>query len=656
MLGCLDPGGQCGFQPELLSHCHEPPTLRPPMTETEENEKSPHEPELERIIEMIRTTHNFDVRGYKRSTLYRRIRKRIADSGVPGLEEYRARLEADRLEFTHLINTILINVTEFFRDPEAWQYVQEECLRPLIHRRGTGQPLRFWSVGCATGQEPYSLAICLAELLEDRNLREVKIYATDLDEEALTRARAGIYGPDDMRNVSPERRERYFEELPGGHYLIRRELRSSVIFGRHNALVDPPISRQDLLICRNLLIYFDTATQQQLLPRFHYALREEGYLFLGKAETLMSRSMLFRPLEPRFRVFQRVPQEGPAEALLGALETRKVVNDPGSGKGQDLQNYTLHALVDQAIDPLILLDASGRITMASTSARELFRLKDLPLGMNVAELDESLRPMALRLAIEDARTTGRPTEVEEVRLPHADGSPRYLQLRVCPILEPNGGLIQMAIWARDLTEEHHLADELIRARQELETVSEELQTTNEELETTNEELQSTNEELETTNEELQSTNEELETTIEELQCTNEELETANDELRAGQEALNSLTRHQETVLAALRLGLITVNLDLVVTGWNRTCEEMWGIRESEALQRDLFSLDIGLNFQSFRSSLKGMLADGRPSKPALMHAINRRGKPIQCQVRINPLTNESGVIGGMLIIEEIEER
>ena len=625
------------------------------MTEPEETEKSPHEPELERIIEMIRTTHGFDVRGYKRSTLYRRIRKRIADSGAADVAEYQARLAADHREYTHLLNTVLINVTEFFRDPEAWQYVQSECLQSLVQRRGSGEPLRFWSVGCATGQEPFTLAICLAELLGDRGLRDVKIYATDLDDDALTYARAGIYGPDEMRNVSPERMERFFEAMPGGRSQIRRELRSSVIFGRHNVLVDPPISRQDFLVCRNLLIYFDTETQQQLLPRFHYALREEGYLFLGKAETLMSRSMIFRPLEPRYRVFQRVPQEGAAEAMLGGLDARKLARVSSPGNGQDLENYTLHALFDQAIDTLMLLDPSGRIMMASSGARELFRLKDIP-GLNFAELDEPLRPVALRLAVEDTRTTGRSAEVEVVALPHQDGSRRYIQVRVCPILDPNGNLIHMVLWGRDLTEQHHLSDELVRARQELENVSEELQTTNEELETTNEELQSTNEELETTNEELQSTNEELETTIEELQCTNEELETANDELRAGQEALNTVSRHQETVLAALRLGLITVDRELTVIGWNHTCEDLWGLRESEALHRDLFSLDIGVNFQALRPALTKMLADGTPSESVQMRAVNRRGKAILCQVRVNPLKSEDGISGGMLIIEETPER
>lgn len=626
------------------------------MSEPEEHDRHQRDPELEHIIEKISTEHGFDVRGYKRSTLYRRIRKRISDAGVTSPEEYLFRLETDRLEYAQLINTILINVTEFFRDPEAWQYLQKECLPALLRRRGPGQPIRCWSVGCATGEEAYSLAICLIEELGERPLGDVKIYATDMDEGALAPARAGIYGPEDVRNVSPERLTRFFEELPGGRYMIRRELRSSVIFGRHNVLVDPPISRQDILVCRNLLIYFDAETQKQLLPRFHYALRDEGILFLGKAETLMTRSMLFRPVEPRYRIFQRVPQAGSTETMHSNLELRRLARESGPGRGLDLQNYTLHALVEQAIDPLLVLDANGRFQMASISAREIFRLSENIAGRSFAELDESLRPTQLRLALEDARTTGRPMPVDLVRLLQPDGEPVYLRFLVCPVLDPSGALMQILVWGRNVTEEHQLSEELEKTRQELETISEELQTTNEELETTNEELQSTNEELETTNEELQSTNEELETTIEELQSTNEELETSNDELRAGQEVLNTVTRYQDMVLSALQLGLIVVNRDCVVTGWNRTCEDLWGIREEEAVGKELFSLDVGLNFQSLRPALGTVLSSGTATEPISMGAINRRGKPIVCDLRINPLMDGDSISGGMLLIDNARER
>src|SRR5262245_33918606 len=213
--------------------------------------KNAREQELERVIEKVSTEHGFDVRGYKRTTLYRRVRRRMADAGCPTVDDYLVRLESNRHEYSQLINTILINVTEFFRDPEAWTFLERECLPPLLRRKPAGEPVRAWSAGCATGEEAYSLAIALADALGDRSLRAVKIYATDIDEGALATARAGVYTPEQVGTIPPERVERHFEELQGGRYSIRRDLRSCVIFGQHNVLVDPPISRLDLLVCRN---------------------------------------------------------------------------------------------------------------------------------------------------------------------------------------------------------------------------------------------------------------------------------------------------------------------------------------------------------------------------------------------------------------------
>jgi two-component system CheB/CheR fusion protein len=297
-----------------------------------ESHRPRREPGLEEVIDRLSMEHGFDVRGYKRTTLYRRLRKRMQELGCPSPEDYLLLLETDRREHVELINTILINVTGFFRDPEAWQFLQEQCLSRLVRRRAEGEPIRVWSVGCATGEEAFSVAIAFAELMEQRSLRELKVYATDLDEDALTTARAGTYGHGELKSLSPERLGRYFDELPSGRYQVRRELRSTVIFGKHNALSDPPISRLDLVVCRNLMIYFDLETQQQLLSRLHYALRDEGYLFLGKAETLMTRSLLFRPLEPRFRIFQRVPQQGLSEDLLGSIHVRRRLRDAPDAK------------------------------------------------------------------------------------------------------------------------------------------------------------------------------------------------------------------------------------------------------------------------------------------------------------------------------------
>jgi two-component system, chemotaxis family, CheB/CheR fusion protein len=633
----------------------------------EAEQAEPHrparEPGLEAVIDRLSVEHGFDVRGYKRTTLYRRLRKRMQELGCPAAEDYLLLLETDRHEHVELINTILINVTGFFRDPEAWQFLQEQCLPRQVRRRSAGEPIRVWSVGCATGEEAFSVAMALAEVMEQRSLRDLKIYATDLDEDALSKARAGTYSQSELKNLSQERLDRYFDQLPSGRYQVRRELRSTVIFGKHNALSDPPISRLDLIVCRNLMIYFDIGTQQQLLARLHYALRDEGYLFLGKAETLMTRSLLFRPVEPRFRIFQRVPQQGLAEDLLGSMQVRRRLRDsPDAMDRLQAQNYMLQALVEEAINPLLLLDAAGRIQMASPLGREQFHLTDAMMGRSFLELDERFRPVNLRLAVEETRATGRPSRLEELRIERGDGAASHLRMDVRPILDPTGTVSHIVLWGQDLTREHSMAEtmgalrqELQTTTEELQTTAEELQTTNEELETTNEELQSTNEELETTNEELQSTNEELETTIEELQSTNEELETTNDELRARQQELNLLSRHQERVLSSLQMGLVVLDERLRVTSWNHACETTWGLREEEVVGQVLYSLDIGLPVETLREPLAHVLAGQTPREVVERDATNRRGRPVRCRMVLTPILDGALPPVGAVMIVEVKE-
>jgi len=627
------------------------------MSESEEELSAGHSPELEPVVEKISTEYGFDVRGYKRTTLYRRLQKRMADAGCPTAEDYLVRLETDPREHGQLVNTLLINVTEFFRDPPAWEYLQRECLEPLLGAQPPEEPFRAWSAGCATGEEAYSLAISIAELTPGRNL-PVKIYATDMDEGAIMAARAAVYGPAALENVSQERRERFFEALPGGQSRVRREVRRMVIFGHHNLLEHTPISRVHVLVCRNLLIYFDAETQQQILQRFHYSLREDGFLFLGRAETLMSRSSLFTPVEPRLRIFRKHPDRVPGRRppLPGSRFPDRL---PERKDGMDSSRPATEQAVpiEQIHGPVLLLDRDGALVAASPAARELFRISDRVIGSTLAQLEERTRPTVLRVAIEDARVTARATRVEEVRLPVGDGKIAILNFEVRPLTEARGELAGLLVWGQELTREYEAVEELVRVREELEAVSEELQTSREELETINEELQSTNEELETTNEELQSTNEELETTIEELQSTNEELETTNDELRARQEALNERDRFQGMVLSSLQMGVVVVWSNWTIASWNRTCEELWGVREAEAVGQNLLQLDSGMPFDQIRKPILAVMQGEEPARSLELKAMNRRGRPLHCRVRIIPLQEPAnGTAGAMILIEAAAER
>src|SRR3954463_4778201 len=267
------------------------------------------DPEFESLLQHIQESRGMDFRGYKRTSLRRRIALRMEAVGSEDFAAYRAHLEAQPGEFEDLLNTVLINVTSFFRDAEAWDVLKTQIVPALVANAEDGRSIRVWSVGCASGEEAYSIAILLAaEMGIEAFNRRVKIYATDLDEEALKVARLATYTPRDVEGVPAELLAKYFERT-NNHYVVEREIRKCVIFGRHNVVHDAPISRIDLLICRNLLIYLEADTQSVVLPRLHYALNREGYLFLGKAETQLARSALFRPVEMKHRIFMKVPQE-----------------------------------------------------------------------------------------------------------------------------------------------------------------------------------------------------------------------------------------------------------------------------------------------------------------------------------------------------------
>jgi two-component system, chemotaxis family, CheB/CheR fusion protein len=333
-------------------------------------------------------------------------------------------------------------------------------------------------------------------------------------------------------------REKYCERV-GGRYVFYPDLRRAVIFGRHDLIHDAPMSRVDLLVCRNVLMYFNTETQGNVLARFNYALNQDGYLFLGKAEMLLVHSALFAPVELKHRVFVRVSQANVRDRLLVFGQTA------GTGMGAEFSNHVdrLLRLRDTAFDTantaLVVVDVSGSLMLANQQARQFFSVDQGDIGRPFHDLELSYRPIELRSLIERAYPEKKTVTVKDVEQRGNNGEPRYVEVYVTP-LQDDGTPIGVCITFDDVTEFRNLENAAQRARQDAETVSEELQAANEE-------LQSTNEELETTNEELQSRNEELETMNEELRSSNEELQTINDELRLrtdeGQQFERLLGRH-----------------------------------------------------------------------------------------------------------------
>jgi two-component system CheB/CheR fusion protein len=603
--------------------------------------------DFEALLVYLKLNRGFDFTGYKRSSLMRRVEKRMQAVGITTYPDYVDYLEVHPEEFGELFNTILINVTSFFRDPAVWETLKSEIIPRIVSGKQTGEPIRVWSVGCASGEEAYTLAIVLAEALGmDRFRESVKIYATDVDEEALNKARHGSYTTRDVRDIPQVLLDKYFERTEG-LYVFRRDLRRSVIFGRHDVLQDAPISRIDLLVCRNTLMYFNAETQARVLNRFEFALVEGGFLVLGRAEMLFTQTNAFVPVDLKRRIFSKGTGAGPRDRVVTTNMAREdlapLLADP---------TRIRQVVFDTGPVAQIAVDANGSLALANERARMLFDLRPNDIGRPLRDLQLSYRPVELRSLIEQAYAERRMLDVKDVEW-HGFGGSRWLEVQVMPLVETNGALLGAAVAFSDVTRYRQLQEEVERSRQELETAYEELQSTNEELETTNEELQSTVEELETTNEELQSTNEELETMNEELQSTNEELQTINEELRCRSEDLNEANALMESILTSLQRGVIVVDRDVHVMIWNRMAEDLWGLRADEVRDHNLFNLDIGLPVDQLHQPIRSCLIGETPSAQLRLSATDRRGRQITCDVRITPLIGaDRQVRGAILLIEE----
>ncbi|HSU14814.1 CheR family methyltransferase [Longimicrobium sp.] len=604
---------------------------------------------FEGLLEFLRDERGFDFTGYKRSTLGRRVRKRMSEVGIEEFEAYRNHLETHPAEFTALFNTILINVTSFFRDPEAWDTLVKEHLPGLIARRRPGDPLRVWSAGCASGQETYTLAMVLAEALGVERFRdEVKIYATDVDDEALAQARAATYRADDLESVPEELRAKYFEPS-GSRFAFRGDLRRLVIFGRHDLVRDAPISHLDLLVSRNTLMYFNADTQARIVGRMHFALNDGGILFLGQAEMLRSQGGLFVPLDLKARLFGRTPRANLRERLMMIGPPARPDRSEKLARGVRLRD----AALDAQTAAQIVVDLGGNVVLVNAAARVLFDLAAGDEGRVLQDLTVSYRPVELRSHIEQVRAEQRPVWLRGVEFPAPDGDVRHFDVHVTPLFGEARALLGISVAFVDVTQSHRLNSDLQEAHQELETAFEELQSANEELETTNEELQSTIEELETTNEELQSTNEELETMNEELQSTNEELETLNDEMHRRTLELNHVNASMTSILASLRTGVVVLDRGQDIRVWNRKAEDLWGLRADEVSGHAFQNLDIGLPVERLKAAVRACIGGESEYEEVLLDAVNRRGRSIRCRVAVTPFVGvDQEIRGAVLVMEE----
>ena len=612
------------------------------------------DPAFEALLQYIQESRGLDFRGYKRTSLRRRILLRMEAAAVEDFAAYQSHLEVHPGEFEDLLNTVLINVTSFFRDPDAWEVLRTEVVPAIIARTEEGRAIRVWSVGCASGEEPYSLAMLFAEQMGMQAFCErVKIYATDLDEEALRAARHATYSPREVESVPAPLLERYFERT-SNHYVFHRDLRKCVIFGRHNVVRDAPISRIDLLVCRNLLIYLEGDTQDVVLPRLHYALTGDGYLFLGKAETQLARSALFRPVEMKHRIFEKVAQEWRRTSGGGLAVSREYRTSVGDVPGAHAR--LLEAVLNETQTAFLVVDEAGVVTLANSMARQLLSVGEADIGRPFQDLPISYRPLELRGPIEEVLRERRGVRLENQEYHLSPTEALRLTIDIRPLHRLDGSSYAALLSFTDTSRIANMQRELSIAQGNLENSVEELQSANEELETTNEELQSTNEELETTNEELQSTNEELETINEEARSSNEEMESANEELRIQADQANQFRVHLDSVLRSLNIGVIVIDERHVIESWNRWNETAWGLRAEEVVGTSFDALDIGFPVQMLRDSILAVKTGQSAMEEQVLEGLDRRGRPILCRVRVVGLNADGQkASGAVLAFEDITE-
>jgi len=568
---------------------------------------APPQTDLESVLALLRQGTGVDFAQYKFNTLVRRINRRMVLQRLDSLKQYVELLQRNPAELEGLYQDILINVTDFFRNPEAFETLKTVVLPRLMHERRRNDPLRIWSIGCSTGEEAYSLAMVVAEFLgEANNPLQVQIYATDLNGTAIDRARLGFYARSAVQDVSPERLRRFFIESEGG-YRISKSIRDMCVFARQNVLSDPPFSRMDLIACRNVLIYIEQQRQRKLVPMLHYALKPQGFLFLGSSETIGSYRDLFEAEDAKHKIYSKklAPVRVDA-AIIGAgapttstsyLErraerTREGMPDSAGELQREADRILLSryapagVLVNDDLDVLQFRGDTGMYLAPAPGKASLNLLKMAREGLMVA----------LRGAIHRARREDGTVQEEGVRV-RANGGYREVNLSVIPV--SGAGMVGrcflvlfddpaaarapvLPVRAEDpLTATVEPDRQLHRLNQELAATREYLQSVIEQQEAANEELQSANEEVQSANEELQSINEELETSKEEIQSSNEELTTVNEELQNRNEELNRANNDLTNLLASVQMPIVMVWQDLRIRRFTSMAEKLLNLIASD---------------------------------------------------------------------------
>ncbi|MDT8384128.1 MAG: CheR family methyltransferase [Gammaproteobacteria bacterium] len=560
--------------------------------------------ELNKIFLLLRARTGTDFTYYKHSTIRRRIHRRMVLHKLERLKDYLRYLRDNPAEQDGLFQDILINVTGFFRDPESFDFLQQSVFPRLEKQRPAESPIRIWVAGCSTGEEPYSLAIALLEYLGERaSVTTVQIFASDIDDKAISKARAGIYPEGITADVSPARLQRYFNKVPGG-YQVTKAVRDMCVFAVQNVAKDPPFSRLDMVCCRNLFIYLSNVLQKKVLQIFHYALKPQGFLLLGSSESISSGPSLFSLMDKKNKVylkksimnmrqFEFTPESSTTARSPDQKEMQHVTSTIN-----EVRDKAERILLDEYAPPSVIINQAMEILQFRGHTGPYIEPVSGSASLNLMKMARADLIMDLRTAVRQAIKEDARVLRENVHMASEAGERRIITLQVVPIkghmaedrsylilFEEKGGNRLAAQQKAQAQAEPRTQDEkdlrITELEQELVTTREYLQTIIEDQETTNEELQSANEEVQSTNEELQSTNEELETAKEELQSTNEELITVNEELVGRNQELTELNNDLTNLLESVQLPIVMLSEDMKIRHFTPSAARLFNVIDSD---------------------------------------------------------------------------
>ena len=549
---------------------------------------------LRNVMSLLRVRTGHDFKHYKRATVLRRLERRLQVNGLPNLPAYREFMSGTPQEADALLKDLLIGVSNFFRDREAFEALEREVIPQLFALNGDvpvgdgapPEPVRAWVAGCASGEEAYSVAMLLSEYAAERpGAPPIQLFATDIDEQAVSTARVGSYPESIVTDVSPARLRQFFTK-EGDRYRVRKELRERVLFAIHNVLRDPPFSHLHLISCRNLLIYLDRSVHAQILETFHFALRPGGYLFLGSSESADASPQLFSVVDKKNRIYRanavmRSARNMPAVTAGIAAEARLVGPRQPAERRQYSYADVHRELAEQHAPPSVLIDSESHIVHLSEQAGRFLVHAAGPPSHHLPTLVLPELRLELRTALHQARATGKSVEARRVQIERGD-KPWYINMVVRPVpaAEKHGPLVlvlfdevEVAMSAEAAAQRGERDPVLAQLEEDLRRTQEQLRETIEEAETTTEELKASNEELQAINEELRSTTEELETSKEELQSINEELITVNQELKMKVEETGKINDDLQNLIASTDIATVFVDRGLTIKRYTpRTLE------------------------------------------------------------------------------------